>query len=57
MHVHVHHAEGEAKLWLEPHMEVADNYGLSSLRLAQAVRIVEAHEDEIRRAWKAHFNR
>ena len=28
MHVHVYHANGEAKFWLEPTVEVAANYGL-----------------------------
>jgi len=55
MHVHVHHPEGEAKLWLEPQVEVAGAYGLSPRRLAQALRLVETHEDEIRLAWKDHF--
>jgi hypothetical protein len=29
-HVHVHHAEGESKFWLEPKVELAKNYGMSS---------------------------
>lgn len=29
-HVHVQHATGEAKLWLDPELEVAKNYGLNS---------------------------
>ena len=29
MHVHVYHAEGEAKFWLERRVELAVNYGLS----------------------------
>ena len=33
MHVHVHHETGEAKIWLEPEMVVAQNYGLSPARL------------------------
>jgi len=55
MHVHVHHAEGEAKFWLEPSVELAENYGLRRGRLAAALRLVLEHEDEIRSAWKAHF--
>ena len=55
MHVHVYHAEGEAKFWLEPTVELAENYGLRRRRLAAALRLVLEHEDEIRRAWKAHF--
>lgn len=57
MHVHVYHAEGEAKFWLDPEIELAQNYGLSRRRLASALRLVQEHEDEIRRAWKAHFGR
>jgi hypothetical protein len=55
MHVHVYHAEGEAKFWLEPAVELADNYGLRRQRLVAALRLVMEHEDEIRSAWKAHF--
>ena len=40
MHVHVHHEAGEAKFWLEPDIAVARNYGLSSTRLAAALRLV-----------------
>ena len=57
MHVHVYHAEGEAKFWLEPHIELAENYGLSARRLSGALRLVREHEDEIRSAWKEHFRR
>ena len=38
-HVHVQHATGEAKLWLEPTIEVAVNGGLSPQRLAAALRL------------------
>ncbi len=37
MHVHVHHEMGEAKIWLEPDVMVAENYGLSERRLATAL--------------------
>ena len=57
MHVHVYHAEGEVKFWLEPGLELAANYGLSQRRLARALRLVQEHEDEIRNAWKTHFGR
>jgi hypothetical protein len=57
MHVHAHHAEGEAKFWLEPEIELAHNYGLSRRKLTAALALVRGHEDEIRRAWQAHFGR
>lgn len=55
MHVHVHHAEGEAKVWLEPEIELAQSYGLSAPRLAGALRFIRRHGDEIRAEWKKHF--
>lgn len=57
MHVHAHHSQGEAKFWLEPQVELAENHGLSRQRLARALRLVEENEHEIRRAWKGHFVR
>lgn len=55
MHVHVHHEDGEAKFWLEPRIELAQNYGLKQHRISAALRIIQEHEDEIRAAWNAHF--
>jgi hypothetical protein len=54
MHVHVHASAGEAKFWLEPRIELARNYGLSIRQVNAGLRLQE-HEDEIRKAWKAHF--
>ena len=33
MHVHVQSPEGEAKYWLEPAIELAQNYGLNERQL------------------------
>jgi hypothetical protein len=55
MHVHVHCADGEAKFWLEPRIEVAQNVGMKERQLRAAQSLVEAHVDEIRRAWQQHF--
>jgi hypothetical protein len=54
-HVHVQHADGEAKFWIEPETELAANFGLRPKRLATAQRLIEEHLDEIRRAWAKHF--
>ena len=54
-HVHVQHATGEAKFWLDPTVEVAQNWGLSKQRLTAALRFGREHADEIRRAWETHF--
>lgn len=55
LHVHVTGPRGEAKFWLEPAIEAAQNYGLTERELAAAEKLVKEHEDEIRRAWVAHF--
>jgi hypothetical protein len=56
-HVHVQHATGEAKFWLEPRIECAANHGLSAARVATAQRLVKENRNAIRVAWKAHFGR
>ena len=55
MHVHVQCADGEAKFWLEPSIELAQNFGLSSGQVRASRALVEAHADELRTAWKTHF--
>lgn len=55
MHVHVGSADGEAKFWIEPRIELAQNYGLNAPNLKAARELVKEHEDEIRKAWAEHF--
>jgi len=57
MHVHVRHATGEAKFWLDPAVEIASNWGLSSRLANTAFKLIREHEDEIRAAWQEHFGR
>lgn len=56
-HVHVAHHSGEAKIWLEPGVVVAHHHGLNARQLAEVVRLVREHHDDIRHAWDAHFGR
>ena len=55
IHVHVHAATGEAKFWLEPKIELAQNYGMKDKEIREAQKLIEEHGDEIRSAWKKHF--
>jgi hypothetical protein len=55
MHVHVYCANGQAKFWLEPSIKLAENYGLRSSEISTAHKLIEEHEDEIRRRWQDHF--
>ncbi len=54
-HVHVQHADGEAKFWIEPTVELHANYGLRPAQLAEAMTLVEEHVHDIRNAWAKHF--
>jgi hypothetical protein len=54
-HIHIHCADGEAKYWLEPNIELAKNYGLSDLQLARIRELVEERHDELTDAWNTHF--
>jgi hypothetical protein len=56
-HVHVQHAEGEAKFWLDPAVELSVNSGLKAARLNEAAKLVQEHLDEIRSARTKHFPR
>jgi hypothetical protein len=56
MHVHVQCANGEAKFWLEPHIALAQNAGMSERQIRVAHALIEAHDDEIRHAWRQHFD-
>lgn len=55
MHVHVHASSGEAKFWLEPRIELAQNDGMNPRHVHAAMRLIQEHENEIRAAWKTHF--
>jgi Domain of unknown function (DUF4160) len=57
MHVHVAGPTGEAKFWLEPAIQLAQNFGLDDRILRLAESLIREHEKEIRRAWRQHFGR
>jgi hypothetical protein len=56
LHVHVQSPGGEAKFWLEPEIALAQNHGLNFRQLRRVQWLIEEHADEIRRAWKRHFD-
>ena len=56
MHVHVYCADGEAKFWLKPEVELARNFRLSRLQLKQLEEIIEERYDELTSAWQKHFS-
>ena len=55
MHVHVLGDDGEAKIWMEPTVELARSAGLSWPQLGIALSLAEERHDEVRTAWRQHF--
>ena len=55
MHVHVLAPDGEAKYWIEPDIELAQNHHFGSSELKRIERLIRDHEQEIRDAWQRHF--
>jgi hypothetical protein len=45
--VQVYCSDGEAKFWLEPAIELAENSGLQPRQLREAQGIIEERKDEI----------
>ena len=57
MHVHIVSGDGEAKFWLTPEIELANNYRYSRKQLKSIEAIIEDHYDELVGAWQQHFCR
>ena len=55
LHIHVSSPQGEAKFWLEPSLELAENYSIKDRQLREIENVIKSHEKEIRQAWQKHF--
>ena len=56
-HIHVVKAECEAKFWLEPEIELANNYGFSSKELKKITELVEKYGDNFKQQFAAHIGK
>ena len=54
-HVHVQHEKGEVKIWIEPEIELANNYALPENELNEIKLIISEKIDDIRKSWDQHF--
>jgi len=54
--VHVSCADGEAKFWLDPAVELVKNHDLSNVQVGEIQKIVEERKDELIAAWRCHFS-
>ena len=55
MHIHVRSADGEAKFWLTPTINLADSDGFDARTLRELHGIVTANKELIERSWNEHF--
>ncbi len=53
-HIHVMCQNGEAKFWLSPKIELANNYELSKTQIKEIKNIIEENYDKFKDAWKNH---
>ncbi len=56
MHIHVSSQNGEAKYWLDPDVELAQNIGFSEKQLNEVKRFIKNRKNEIINSWVNHFN-
>lgn len=54
MHIHVVTAENEAKYWLEPDIELAENFGFSSKELSFIEKILKENGDDFKIKFARH---
>ena len=57
MPVHVQSAEAEAKFWMEPKIELDENFGFPDHEVGRILKLLEDRESEIRKAWDQHLSR
>jgi len=56
-HLHVIQAENEMKVWLEPQIEVAYNYGVPGKDVKRILRIIRRQHHAFLEAWKDYHRR
>lgn len=54
MHIHVVKAENEPKYWLEPDIELAENFGFSSKELSFIEKILKENGDDFKIKFARH---
>ncbi len=54
-HIHVQSPEGELKVWLEPVIEIAVNYGFRESEIAEIIKIIQEKRDEFIERWNNHL--
>ena len=56
-HIHIIKAEKEAKYWLEPEIELAENFGFSSKELSFIEKILQENGDDFKIKFSRHVGK
>lgn len=56
MHIHVKSPDGEAKIWIEPEIELERAVGYNEPQVNEILEQVEKHRNEIEDHWRKHFS-
>lgn len=54
-HIHVRSADGEAKFWLVPDVQLARNDGFDARTLKNLATVVATNKELLERAWNDYF--
>lgn len=57
MHIHVVNAEKEAKFWLEPEVDLDENYGFSTKEIKSIFKIITDYADEFKANYIKHIGK
>ena len=55
VHVHVRQAGCEAKIWLQPEIQIARNEGFDAKALKKILELVQQYQDVLKGAWYEYF--
>jgi hypothetical protein len=56
LHIHIRSAEGEAKFWVHPFVQLAESDGFDAKTLRELASVVQANTDLIERTWNDYFS-
>ena len=56
-HIHVFYGNEEAKFWLEPTIELAENYGFPEHEICKIQKIIEKYGDDFKEQYTRHIGK
>ena len=56
-HIHVIKDDCEAKVWLEPQVELADNDGFAKHEINDILKLVKSYADDLRDQYQRHIGK